>query len=192
MATRAATESMTPASIIPTRGTMRTPLVRTRLMTPRKRAVPARAASVATSIRPMTGSPGARTMASTSPSPADWVVPVVVGSTKRLAVSTCMICPHSAIDAPASRAAAVLGSRESSRTTHWLAVSRPATRSDSGTSAAPTRTLTVVRATSVPMATAQEPRTGPMVRRAGAIAVGWDVRVTTLTPARPPSRCRRS
>lgn len=45
------------------------------------------------------------------PRPAHSVVPVVVGSTKRFWVSSCMMSPHIAIAAPASTSAIVRGTR---------------------------------------------------------------------------------
>ena len=101
----------TAPSMMPTIGTIREDCSRTRRRKRKKTMVPTNAKSTAPVIRVTMLAPGIRIMVTSSPSPAHSVVPVVLGSTKRFCVMSCMIRPHMAMEAPASTRATVRGTR---------------------------------------------------------------------------------
>ena len=83
----------------------------TRRRKAKKTMVPMNAAMTAAVIFTRIDDCGATIMTSSRPRPAHSVVPVVVGSTKRFWVMSCMTRPHMAIAAPASTRAMVRGTR---------------------------------------------------------------------------------
>src|SRR5699024_8173963 len=105
------TAPTTAPSMIPTMGTMTDERSVTRWRNMKKIIVPMNAVMTATVIFTSREEWGKRIIVMSSPSPAHSVVPVVVGSTNRFCVSTCITNPHIAIDAPASTSAMVRGTR---------------------------------------------------------------------------------
>src|SRR5690625_1390306 len=95
----------TAPSMIPTIGTMTEDRSVTRCRNMKKIMVPMNAVTTATDIFITSDGEGKRIIVMSSPSPAHSVVPVVVGSTNRFWVSTCMTNPDIAIEAPASTSA---------------------------------------------------------------------------------------
>ena len=102
----------TAPSMMPTRGTTIDERTATRRSTARKIAVPANANAVAATILSIGGAWGNRMSIASSPSPAHWLVPAVVGSTNRFCVMSCMITPEMLIAVAAKIRASVRGTRE--------------------------------------------------------------------------------
>lgn len=73
--------------------------------------VPTKAKNTAPIMRSSTDAVGMKYMTNSRPRPAHSVVPVVVGSTNRFCVSSCMTKPDIAIAAPAKTNAIVRGKR---------------------------------------------------------------------------------
>ena len=105
------TDATTAPSMIPTIGTISDDLSETRRRNRKKTIVPTNAASTAPSIRIEMLAPGNSSMTASRPRPAHSVVPVVVGSTNRFCVSSCITRPDIAMAAPASMIATVRGMR---------------------------------------------------------------------------------
>ena len=101
----------TAPSMMPMIGTMSELRSATRLRNKKKIIVPAKAKMTAPTMRSRTVEVGNTIIVASRPSPAHSVVPVVVGSTKRFCVSSCLTSPHMAIAAPASTSAMVRGTR---------------------------------------------------------------------------------
>ncbi len=101
----------TAPSMMPTIGTISDEVSWTRRRNRKKIRVPTKAATMAPIIRGISPAPGATIIMIIRPSPAHSVVPVVVGSTNRFCVSSCMTRPDIAIAAPASTSATVRGMR---------------------------------------------------------------------------------
>ena len=87
-----------------------------------------------------------------SPTKANWLVPAVVGDTKRLCMLICMTEPATATPEPASTAARVRGTRETSRVREES--SDPENRSARPRSAAPVPRETRHARTRAPRTTA--------------------------------------
>ena len=92
-------------------GTMRLDFNETLRMNRKKTMVPMKAAVTAPDILAKRLAAGNSHITRISPRAAHSVVPVVVGSTNRFWVSSCMMIPHIAIDAPARTSATVRGTR---------------------------------------------------------------------------------
>ena len=138
----------TAPSMMPTIGTMREDCRRTRRRKRKNTRVPMKAKRMAPAIRVTRPAPGTSTMVTSKPRPAHSVVPVVLGSTKRFCVMSCMISPHIAIEAPASTRATVRGTRVMAN------ISRPPS---APTSYTPTNSETTMRAavTTMPASSGQ-------------------------------------
>src|SRR5690625_3921585 len=80
-ARKVVTEPITAPSMMPTSGTMIEDRTATRRSTPRKIIVPTNAAALARTIRTIGGAPGHSRSVTSTPRPAHWLVPAVVGST---------------------------------------------------------------------------------------------------------------
>ena len=104
-------ELTTAPSMMPTMGTTRLDFKVTRRKNRKNTAVPMKAKIIAPLIRPSNDAEGKKYITKIRPSPAHSVVPVVVGSTNLLCVSSCMTRPHIAIAAPESTSAMVRGIR---------------------------------------------------------------------------------
>src|SRR5699024_2522464 len=94
------TEPMTAPSMIPTMGTTMDERSVTRRRKRKKIMVPMKEKITATIILTSTDDCGNKIKHISNPSPAHSVVPVVVGSTKRFCVSSCMTKPQMAMAAP--------------------------------------------------------------------------------------------
>ena len=105
------TEPTTAPSMMPTMGTISDERRDTRRRKRKKTIVPMKAAMIAPIIRSRRLAPGKRIITASRPRPAHSVVPVVVGSTNRFCVSSCMTRPDIAIAAPARTSATVRGMR---------------------------------------------------------------------------------
>ena len=105
------TEPTTAPSMMPTMGTISDERSDTRRRKAKKSSVPTNAAMIAALILVAMPADGTRIVTASSPSPAHSVAPVVVGSTKRFCVMSCMTSPDIAIAAPASTSAIVRGTR---------------------------------------------------------------------------------
>ena len=97
--------------MMPTIGTISDERRDTRRRKRKKTIVPMKAKRMAVAMRVMSVADGKTIMAVSRPSPAHSVVPVVVGSTKRFCVSSCMTSPDMDMAAPASTRAIVRGRR---------------------------------------------------------------------------------
>ena len=102
---------ITDPSMMPTIGTVSEALSETRCRNRKKTIVPMKAKMMDTPILASRLALGKSTSMVSRPSPAHSVVPVVVGSTKRFWVSSCMTNPLMAMAAPASTSAMVRGMR---------------------------------------------------------------------------------
>ena len=86
--------------------------------------VPTKAKNTAPIMRSSTLAVGTKNMTNSKPNPAHSVVPVVVGSTNRFCVSSCMTNPDIAIAAPARINAIVRGRRVMKNISEPLAASK--------------------------------------------------------------------
>ena len=101
----------TEPSMMPTMGTVSEALSEMRCKNRKKIMVPMKAKTIATLILASRVAVGKKTSMASRPRPAHSVVPVVVGSTKRFWVSSCITNPLMAMAAPASTSAMVRGMR---------------------------------------------------------------------------------
>ena len=148
--------------MMPTMGTSREERSETRRRNRKKTMVPAKAMTTAPTMRMSTLARGATAMTRSSPSPAHSVVPVVVGSTKRFWVMSCMTRPDMDMAAPARTRAMVRGTRTLRN------ISPPSLREKMEYS--PVRRLTTSRATTIASPASSPPvSSGPRVRVVGSV-----------------------
>ena len=146
--------STTPPSMRPMSGIVTSVEVRwegRRCSSHKKIPEPATAQTEATIILPMTLMPGAARPTSSSPARANWLVPAVVGETKRFRTLICMTAPATAIPVPDSTAARVRGRREIMKRCRDSPPDPPLRRSPRWKSATPTHIDTRQRTSRSPI-----------------------------------------